>query len=240
MEPEKSYIESPNIENPNIESPNIENPNIEKIYKDKQKYERMEFVALKADKKPKCLYCKKPVGMLFAIESSTLIAECGAHGSSDGCDYKLEIDKGNYIQITDKLSDLKAEIAELEEKIIIVKFNHLFKFHSTTQTSDEFESLKTQFETLNMEYSSLLLQKHIPNEELISETKTQLHQAVNEMKTIANTREVISIQNTTIKELNDAISNLSYKHKEVISSNDALHHRLLMQPYTILSNEIKV
>jgi hypothetical protein len=220
--------------------PEKSNKDIEKFYKDKQKYERMELVALKADKKPKCLYCKKPVGMLFAIESSTLIAECGAHGSSDGCDYKLEIDKGNYIQITDKLSDLKAEIAELEEKIIIVKFNHLFKFHSTTQTSDEFESLKTQFETLNMEYSSLLLQKHIPNEELISETKTQLHQAVNEMKTIANTREVISIQNTTIKELNDAISNLSYKHKEVISSNDALHHRLLMQPYTILSNEIKV
>ena len=31
MEPEKSYIESPNIENPNIE-----NPNIEKFYKDKQ------------------------------------------------------------------------------------------------------------------------------------------------------------------------------------------------------------
>jgi hypothetical protein len=235
MEPEKSYIENPNIENPNIESPNIE-----KFYKDKQKYERMELVALKADKKPKCLYCKKPVGMLFAIESSTLIAECGAHGLSNGCDYKLEIDKDQYMQITDKLSDLKAEIAELEEKIIIVKFNHLFKFHSTTQTSDEFESLKTQFETLNMEYSSLLLQKHIPNEELISETKTQLHQAVNEMKTIANTREVISIQNTTIKELNDAISNLSYKHKEVISSNDALHHRLLMQPYTILSNEIKV
>ena len=235
MEPEKSYIESPNIENPNIE-----NPNIEKFYKDKQKYERMELVALKADKKPKCLYCKKPVGMLFAIESSTLIAECGAHGLSNGCDYKLEIDKGNYMQITDKLSDLKAEIAELEEKIIIVKFNHLFKFHSTTQTSEEFEGLKTQFETLKMEHTSLMLDKYIPNEELISETKTKLQQSVNEIKTIETVSEVLHIQNTTIKQLNDAISKLSYKHKEVISSTDALHHRLLTQTYSILSNEIKV
>ena len=218
----------------------IEKSNIEKYYKDKNKYERMELVALKNGKKPKCLYCKNPVGMKFTIESSKIIAECGSHGSSDGCDYKLEIDKGRYIQINDKLSALKSEIDQIEEKIIIVKFNHLFKFDTTAQTNQEFETLKGVLETLKMEYTSLLQQKYLPNEKLISETKTELHRVVNEIKKIENVSEVIDIQNTTIKHLNDTIGALSYKHKEVISSKDGLEHRLLTQPYTVLSNEIKL
>lgn len=213
---------------------------IEKFYKDKNKYERMELIALKDGKKPKCLYCKKAVGMIFAIEPTKLIAECGSHGSSDGCDYKLEIDKGKYIQINDKLSALKSEIEQAEEKIIIVKFNHLFKFDTTAQTNQEFETLKGVLENLKMEYTSLLQQKYLPNEKLISETKTELHRVVNEIKKIETVIEVIDIQNTKIKHLNDTIGALRYKHKEVISSKDGLEHRLLTQPYTVLSNEIKL
>jgi hypothetical protein len=216
------------------------NKEMDKFYKDKTRYERMELIALTDAKQPKCLYCKKEVGMRFVVESSILIAECGAHGLPEGCDYKLRIDKGQYMQITDKLSDLKSEIDQLEEKIIVVKFNHLFKFQSTAQTSEEFKLLKTQFETRKMEYTSLLQQKYIPNEKLISETKTQLYSVINDIKIIENVSEVIEIQNSTIKKLNNTISDLSYKHKEVISSKDALEHRLLTQTYTILSNEIKV
>jgi len=213
---------------------------IEKFYKDKNKYERMELIALKDGKKPKCLYCKKPVGMIFAIEPTKLIAECSAHASSDGCDYKLVIDKEDYMQIDDKLLALKSEIAQVEEKIIIVKFNHLFKYDTTAQTTEEFELLKDMLEALKIEYTSMLQQKYIPNDKRISETKTELQRVINEIKNIENVSEVIDIQNTTIKELNNTIGELSYKHKEVISSKDALHHRLLTQSHTILTNEIKV
>jgi hypothetical protein len=214
---------------------------IEKFYKDKKKYERLELVLLKDGKKPKCFYCKKSVGMIFEISPSSLLAECGAHNSPEGCDYKLEIVKDKYIQIDTKLSSIKSIIDMVEEDIISVKFNHLFKFTTTEQTTVEFETLKQRLETLKTEYASLLQKKYIPNNKLIDETKTDLQRVINEIKNIDNFREIINIQNTTINKLNSTIDTLSYKHKEVIYSKDnEPHYRLLTQPYTILSNEIKL
>ena len=213
---------------------------VEKFYKDKNKYEKMELIALKDDKKAKCLYCKKLVGMKFTVEPSRLMAECGAYGSTKGCDYKLVIDKETFVQIDDKLLFLKTEIKQIEENIILVKFNHLFKFETTLQTTEEFDTLKLKLEALKMEYTTILQRKYIPNYNLIVENKTELQRVINEIKNIDNVSEIIDIQNTTIKELNIDIATLSYKHKEIISSKDKLNHRLLTQEHTIKSNEIKV
>jgi len=213
---------------------------IEKFYKNKNKYEALELKALKDGKNAKCLFCKKPVGMKFTVGATTLFAECGAYGSTKGCDYKLEIDKEEYGQIDDAMLSKKNEIATLEENIVVLKFNHLFKFQNTAQTTGEFEMLKSRLETIKLEYAALLQQKKRPNDKLISDSKTELQRVINDMKNITKVSEIIEIQNTTIQRLASVISEESYKHKEVISSNDGLNHRLLTQTDTILSNEIKV
>ena len=100
--------------------------------------------------------------------------------------------------------------------------------------------LKSRLETIKLEYAALLQQKKRPNDKLISDSKTELQRVINDMKNITKVSEIIEIQNTTIQRLASVISEESYKHKEVISSNDGLNHRLLTQTDTILSNEIKV
>lgn len=213
---------------------------IGKFYKDKAKYEKLELIALKGKKKPKCFNCKKLVGMKFTVTPLKLVSECGAYNTTEGCDYKFKIDKDEYMLIDDKLMSINTEIAKLEENIIVVKYNHLFKLATTDQTRLEFERLKQRLVTIKQEHAAMLPRKYIPNYKLINDSKRELLRVINEMKTMESVSEIIDVQNTTIEQLNKVISDESFKHKEVISSKDNLKHRLVTQIYTIHSNEIKL
>jgi len=214
---------------------------IGKFYKDKTKYETQELLALKKGKrKPKCFNCKKLVGMKFAVTPLKLVSECGAYNTAAGCDYKLKIDKDDYMLIDDKLISINTEIAKLEESIIVVKYNHLFKLATSDQTRHQFDRLKSRLVAIKEEHTAMLHKKYIPNYKLINDSKRELEQVINEMKTMDSASEIINTQNTIIEKLNKVISDECFKHKEVISSNDNLNHRLVTQTYTIQSNEIKL
>lgn len=213
---------------------------IGKFYKAKTKYEEKELIALQRNKKPTCINCKNPVGMKFLVTPLKLQASCGAYNLHTGCDYRIQIIKEKYALIDDKLVAIDVEIAKIEEDIIIVKFNHLFKFTTSDQTRMEFEELKLRLVNLKEENTALLLKKYIPKYQLINDRKRELHRAIDEMKTMDSVSEIIDTQNTIIDKLNKVISDESYKHKEVVSSNNNLNHRLVTQIYTIESNEIKL
>ena len=150
--------------------------------------------------KPKCLVCKRNVGMFFYIENNgkNLRAECGSEDAP--CAFNINIERGEFAYIPTLIKSIKIDLENNKTAIIRLKLEILFSLTEEESIADKFKELKEKYK----EYNKILatLQSILDDNELTS---------VEDMgeERIISKKEIIAIKKgeleTNIAEINELI-----------------------------------
>lgn len=88
---------------------------------------------------PKCVNCKRPVGSVFKMRNSRLLAYCG--DTKEPCSLRIEIFKGQFESDDQFAESTEKSLLETKEKIIQQKMNVLFNYSSEEETVANFKNL---------------------------------------------------------------------------------------------------
>lgn len=197
------------------------NSMVDKFYSLKAKYESEklkmrnklmgENMPLKTKKKmynasyPKCVNCKRSVGMLFNVSNTQLSVQCGAvqgiFKKKDGttiqpCDVSFIVDLPQYNNITHLMDDYQDLLQKLKNDLKLLKLQHLYGHIDDDQSLEKYQKIMEDY-TSNSEAYSSLKQLHVGkqagNEDEIQMLKTELAQyysSINDALTEARTQGV--------------------------------------------------
>ena len=106
--------------------------------KEKQK----EFKQMKL----KCINCNRPVGTSFGVtfdsKRETRIAKAMCGDRINPCPLNIEIDLGRITSVSKHLQELDKEIADIKQKIVLIKNDIIFGYKTTEDAVTIFNELK--------------------------------------------------------------------------------------------------
>ena len=137
-----------------------------------------------------CLKCKKRVGNIFINKGGKLEIKCGS--SDDPCTIKFQVDKPQIINLKQEIETLSTLINKIKENIIKSKLDFLFKLKTEEVVTEEFNSLKEEYNNLNAKLISYQIQ--LEDQTNIEERDEQL-----EIENI-KLQEMIKLYSDNIKE----------------------------------------
>ena len=140
--------------------------------------------------RPSCCKCKKKVGNIFINKGGKLEIKCGS--SDDPCTIKFKVDKPQIINLKQEIETLSNLIDKIKENIIKSKLDFLFKLKTEEVVTEEFNSLKEEYNNLNAKLISYQIQ--LEDQTNIEERDEQL-----EIENI-KLQEMIKLYSDNIKE----------------------------------------
>ena len=111
--------------------------------------------------RPQCCKCKKRVGNIFINKGGILEIKCGS--SDDPCDIKFRVEKPKIINLKQEIETLSALINKVKENIIKSKLDFLFKLKTEEVVTEDFNSLKEEYNNLNAKLISYHIQLEAQN-----------------------------------------------------------------------------
>jgi hypothetical protein len=219
---------------------------------------RTEFLKLR----PKCVNCKRPskLGTIFTMsfypDNDTdgyrkFKASCG--DLSNPCNLNIEIDIGKYESIEQLMNDMRNDINNSKNEIIIDKNNLLFGLVTTETAIENFDTNKSYINSLTSLYEKYLdewnkiVDNQTKNDEL-EESLIQSYQAIAEIKQCINRMnenddvqyavDAANIYHNTLHPLLKKIRTLKYSVNYVYNDENTDNFKLIQQKYGI--NDILV
>jgi Ni,Fe-hydrogenase I large subunit len=129
--------------------------------------------------KPKCINCHRPVGTIFATDANGYTAICGDKNSP--CKLNIRLLRGNFEQHESILTEFKASIDDVKERIIKLKMFTLFNYVSEATSSKQFKKELDEYNTFSAvykdelhKYNELYNSSHKPD--LIRSKSSAIHQ----------------------------------------------------------------
>ena len=137
---------------------------------------------------PKCINCGKPGGTKFSVNKTILRCVCG--NTSQPCGLNIEVNRGNFEDISTTYNFLTNESESIKQNIIRTKLDLLFNYTSEEETITKFDELREEYksiETAIMEmqeqFEQVILGKK--NTEEIIEAKQNLYDYKKELSDLA-------------------------------------------------------
>lgn len=137
---------------------------------------------------PKCINCGKPGGTNFSINNKILRCVCG--NTTDPCGLNIEVNRGDFEDISTTYNFLTNESEVIKQDIIRTKLDLLFNYSSEEETINKFNELREEYksvETAIMEmqeqFEEIILGKK--NAEEIIEAKQNLYNFKNQLSELA-------------------------------------------------------
>lgn len=172
--------------------------------------------------KPKCLGCKKPVGMVFSNKDEKYTAICGG---SPPCDWKIILHRGYFQDQTFLLYTFLEELTQLKQNFIRHKLNHVFEYVSERDSAKLFEKEKKLFQSCSTQLTELL---DIYNSKYFNETKeTKIIEKKQQIQTFlmdvkkslddGDVEQAVRIQHENVAPLAKAIQREMYEVSYVVS-----------------------
>jgi hypothetical protein len=136
--------------------------NYEKLYKRAKKRIINSDLSLREKRlrlkklKPKCLGCKRNVGMHFYTENDgkNLRATCGSEDSP--CSFNINIERGEFAYIPTLINSIKIDLENTKTAIVRLKLEILFSLTDEESIGTPFEELKGKYK----EYKKILATLH--------------------------------------------------------------------------------
>jgi len=167
----------------------------EKQYKQAKKRIIQSDLSLKAKRrrlkklKPKCIGCKRNVGMSFYIAGKNLIAKCGDEESP--CAFNINIERGEYAYTPTLIDSIRIDLENNKTSIIRLKLEILFSLTSEDEIAEKFEELKQQY----TEYKNILSML----ESVLTDSQLTTIQDMGDEKIIEK-KEIITIKKKELEE----------------------------------------
>lgn len=196
---------------------------------------------------PKCLVCKRNVGMVFERKDGKYIARCG--DIAKPCGLKIELIHGSHGEYVPIIGIIKKDMDTTTEKIIIQKMDTLFSYIDEKSALTEFNELLKSYQTDSNLYDDLLNQLNNKTE---AEHKHEMIKAkinkIHELKRIMNAQReaylksdngdiIKSMMNIYLKEYMPEIHNLRLLKYAIMESNftdvNMLHSQLFQQEFSL-------
>ena len=135
----------------------------------------------------KCINCGKPGGTIFSQENNILRARCNVVG--DPCSLNIEINGGDYSELSTISAFVTSETNDLSIDIIRAKLDMLFGFIDETEALTTFNEKKTEFSELQSSLREIEEQfdeviHNTRNREAISSKKEEIFVLVERLKDI--------------------------------------------------------
>ena len=211
---------------------------------------------------PNCLYCSRPVGMIFSIEidkngNKILYSSCGDKESP--CGEKIKIYTGKMTNYMDTIRNYEKILNQLKLKVILFKNDILFGYITEKNIATKFETLKLSIDKTSLELQIIreLYMKNVDNyenyEELckqeqkyynyIETLKTKIHNYkiddTPQSEKIDDIHEIITSYINTFVPLLNSLMKLRYSISEVEYNPDNNEFSLVQikQQYDISENE---
>lgn len=221
----------------------------DKVYKLKKKAYEKSSVKKIAKKfanevKPKCIYCKRPVGSLFFHKDKSYYAICG--DKANPCAFNIQIYNGSCYETEEILYEEKRFLEDIKNDIIQQKLDTIFEYISTKKSAELFKKSMDDYNEFNKDFTELKENynntfKDPIRESLIHRKREQIFKIIESMKILLN-----EYQNTNnhallktavelqVNELNPEITNLRILKNEIneVGIDDELN--ILYQRYTNL------
>lgn len=103
---------------------------------------------------PKCLKCKRNVGMIFKNEGQHYIGRCGDREKP--CGFLIDLFRGNTSNHGVVLDTFRLETADIKEEIIIQKMDTLFGYEDERKTVESFQNIMEKFRSTSTIYKDYL------------------------------------------------------------------------------------
>lgn len=113
---------------------------------------------------PKCVNCKRSVGMLFNSSDNTLSVQCGAvqgiFKKKDGttiqpCDVDFSVELPHYNSIRTLMKDYEELLNQLKNQLKLLKLQHLYGHIDDDQSIDKYQKIMEEYEANSEAYSTL-------------------------------------------------------------------------------------
>jgi len=113
---------------------------------------------------PKCVSCKRVVGMVFEEQDNLLIAQCGATSGKfkdkkgaiiDPCSLNISINRPDYYDIENIIEEYGRILSKLKKDIKILKLNHLYQHIDDDDSLSMYQNLIKEYESYSEIYASL-------------------------------------------------------------------------------------
>jgi len=140
--------------------------------------------------RPPCLKCRKKVGNIFINKNGNLKIKCGS--SKNPCNLAFDVKKPTILNLKKEINTLLVSINNIKEDIIKSKLDFLFKLKTEDVVTENFNSLKEEYNNLNAKLISYQIQ--LEDQTNIQERDKQL-----EIENI-KLQEMIKLYSDNIKE----------------------------------------
>ena len=173
-------------------------------------------------RKPNCVGCGKPVGMIFSRKDDKFTAICG---NNPPCDWKIIIHRGYFSEQNDTLETFMRDMDELKQRIICHKLNTVFEYISEDQSAKLFEKEIELFNATSKQVTELLdiynsKYHNIDKEEKINQKRKKIQELLLSVKEALNNRDVeqaVKIQYENVAPLAKSIQHESYEVNHIES-----------------------
>ena len=154
---------------------------------DKEK--RDEFRKLRI----RCVNCKRNVKTIFQIrldnEKENRVAKAMCGDRVNPCPLNIEINLGRTTTIANEVNRLHKSIADIKQKIVIIKNNLLFGYTTPDEAVGKFNELKEdlEFETESYEYMLAAytnIYEHKRSEDRLLNMEKRIYEHINSIKTM--------------------------------------------------------
>jgi len=201
--------------------------------------------------KKKCVKCRRVGGTIFTSDGEFLKATCAAETP---CKLHIEIKKSNYHFLPTEIEHNRKIIADLKQRIIIIKLEFLYDLEKESETIAKFDKVKRLFESYFEHLTTLetLLEKNYNWDNRINEIEAarlqlytyneQFKEAINDFKINDNLTAVkdgIQLYIDQILPLQEDVQNNQYARLYVDADNEEseIKFRLVSVRNSILQKE---
>ncbi len=139
----------------------------------------------------KCINCNRPVGTSFGIsfdkKKETRIAKAMCGDRINPCPLNIEIDLGRITSVSKHLQELDKEIAEIKQKIVLIKNDIIFGYKTTEDAVTIFNELKEDLSYAMEGYETMLISyvdiyERPDDKKKIQEKEIEVYKDIQEMK----------------------------------------------------------
>jgi len=174
---------------------------------------------------PKCMGCKKNVGMIFSSKNSKYAVHCG---DSPPCPWNMVLHRGFYNPVEEVIGTYSSIVDEIKQSIIQHKMDVLFHYLNEKEVMKIHEDEKQAYQTANQylekkkkEFENFFYSAEKQNEiEKLQYTMNQELEYVKEALQEERIQDAVDIQATRIFPLSQKIQKLQYEVMEVMYASD--------------------
>lgn len=139
----------------------------------------------------KCINCNRPVGTSFGItfdkKRETRIAKAMCGDRINPCPLNIEIDLGRMTNVAKHLEELDKEIADIKQKIVLIKNDIIFGYKTTEDAVTLFNELKDDLSYAMEGYETMLISyvdvyERPDDKKKVQEKEVEVYKDIQEMK----------------------------------------------------------